>query len=165
MRGRLQSKRHSGGDMFACAHTHDIYLDLITPEHLNINGFHCPYATKEEFRSLLILCLGCFLWWGRHQRGSLCSRLGQEISLQYDIFRDRYCTGVSIFSFKIILAMDSIDPIDDPRVSHCYAHLNGSNYRMAVRQLHTLMHTTNQTPPDYLLGIPPSGYKATIFLV
>lgn len=30
----------------------------------------------------------------------------------------------------ILLIMEPINPIDDPRVSHCYANLNGCNYRM-----------------------------------
>lgn len=61
--------------------------------------------------------------------------------------------------------MDSIDPVKDTRVSHCYAQLNGINYRMAARQLPLQAYSTDQTPSDYLLGIPSAGYKATIFLV
>lgn len=61
--------------------------------------------------------------------------------------------------------MDFINPINDPRISHCYARLNGSNYRMAAQHHNALMHPIDQTLPDYLLGIPPAGYKATMFLV
>lgn len=62
------------------------------------------------------------------------------------VTRTHHCTGISLFSFETKTTMDSIDPINDPRVSHCYAQLNGSNYH-------------------YLLGVPSAGYKATIFLV
>ena len=63
--------------------------------------------------------------------------------------------------------MDTINPINDARVSNCYAQLNGNNYRKPAPLPMTLMHPTNKMPPDYLLGVPsaPAGHTATIFLV
>ena len=63
--------------------------------------------------------------------------------------------------------MDTISPIKDPRVSNCYAQLNGKTYRKPAPLPITLMHSTNKMPPDYLLGVPlaPAGHTATIFLV
>ena len=63
--------------------------------------------------------------------------------------------------------MDTISPINDPRVSNCYAQLNGNNYREPTPLPNTLMPPTDKMPPDYLLGVPsaPAGHTATIFLV
>ena len=63
--------------------------------------------------------------------------------------------------------MDTYSPINDPRVSNCYARLNGIDYRKPAPLLITLMHPTDKMPPDYLLGVPsvPAGHTATIFLV
>ena len=67
--GGYEVNSRSGGDIFACARTLDMFLDVIAPEKLNINDSHYSFPTKDELRSFLVLCLGSFLWWGRHQRG------------------------------------------------------------------------------------------------
>ena len=34
------------------------------------------------------------------------------------------------------MALDSINPLGDPRVKHCYANLDGIQYRMCLLSLH-----------------------------
>lgn len=135
---RIQGKMLLWGYMFACVRTRDIPLDYIIPEKV---GFY--NSTKEglcllptltpiaySHRALRILCLGCF-------RGGVGahSLLVFDQSYISNISCNNCYTIISVSSFRITLTMDSVDPVKDPRISHCYAHLNGRNYRMTAQQL------------------------------
>ena len=39
-----------------------------------------------------------------------------------------------LFSYRT-MALDSINPLGDPRIKHCYANLNGIQYRMCLLSL------------------------------
>ena len=153
------TKYRCGGDMFACVYTHKLSLDLAIPKKPGHNSF--LHLNKRGSRGILIAPIPL---------PRLFFVVGRDYSILifYSISRfslNHHYACIPIYSFRTTFAMDSIDPINDPRVSHCYARLNGIKYRMSARQLPLPGQPTEPTPSDYLLGIPSAGYKATVFLV
>ena len=124
--------------MFACVYTHKLSLDLAIPKRPGHNSF--LHLNKRGSRGILIAPIPLprlFFLVGRDY-SILIFYSTSSFSLNH------HYPCIPIYSFRTTFAMDFIDPINNPRVSHCYARLNGSNYRMAARQLPLLTHPTDQ---------------------
>ena len=115
------------------------------------------FWSRQSSSSLQILCLGYSAVGAgiNHKTISFSPKCSSQLLLhtQYEV----------LFQYHFI--MDPVDPIDDSRVSHCYANVNGTKYRMAPLCSARYYTCTDETSSDYLLGVPSSGYKRTVFLV
>ena len=122
---RTWVKCHHGGEVFTFFNTHDISQGNIV---------------RKSYRYQRVLAY--------HQRGTL---VAPRLLIASNPLPRLFCRGAGIthkvFSsspkcfqqpllhtqYRILLCyfiMDPIDPIDDSRVTRCYANVNGTNYRM-----------------------------------
>ena len=116
--------------MFACFYTHDIIRDA--PRSSNIKEV-LPIDPKGKFNRSKAFDYS-------ESIASVVFRRGAGF-LDY-IFSSSARIISQVFSNSLVsdcckslllcnlLIMEPINPINDPRVSHCYADLNGCNYRM-----------------------------------
>ena len=113
--------------MFSFINTHDIPQGNIVRKRFRYQGvltYHqkgilvAPKLLIASNPLPRLFCRGAGI---NHKRFSFSPKCSSQSLLhtQYEV----------LFQYHFI--MDPVDPIDDSRVSHCYANVNGTKYRMA----------------------------------
>ena len=124
---RTWVKCHHGGKVFAFINTHDMSQGNIVRKRYR-------YQRVLTYHHRGILVAPKFLIASNPLPRLFCRGAGINhnsfSSLSPKCFPQSLLHTQYGFLLLYHFIMDPIDPIDDSRVSHCYANVNGTNYRM-----------------------------------